>query len=101
MAERDVTKAILREYRARGAWAIKIHGDARQPRVIDILACYKGRFIGIEAKDGPKKDATPMQEETLRQIKSARGISIVAHHVGEAVEVLNQIDDAIAATLSR
>lgn len=90
--ESDVVKEILRLYKKRGAWAVKIHGGPMQARVVDILACYRGVFIAIEAKDGYGKEATARQLETLRQISNAQGMVVVAHDAQEALDVIAQID---------
>ena len=47
---------------------------------VDHLACYKGRFVGIEAKVWPKMP-TPRQARVLANIRDAGGWAIVAHSV--------------------
>ena len=44
--------------------------------VPDIIACHRGRFIGIECKAGKNKP-TKLQERNLAQIKDAGGIALV------------------------
>ena len=44
--------------------------------VPDIIACHRGRFIGIECKAGKNKP-TKLQERNLTQIKDAGGIALV------------------------
>ena len=44
--------------------------------VPDIIACHRGRFIGIECKAGKNKP-TKLQERNLTQIKDAGGITLV------------------------
>ena len=78
MAERDVIKAIQQLLHKRGAYAIKIHGGPYQPKTIDLLVCYRGRFIGIEAKDG-KKEPTPLQWQVIREIRDAGGTAFPAN----------------------
>lgn len=90
--EKRITNNIIKAYRSRGAWVIKIHGNVMQPQTIDLFACYKGRFIGIEVKDGYGKDATPMQLNTLLEIARAGGLTIVAHELSEAMSLLEAID---------
>ena len=91
--ERDIIKAILKVYHARGAYAVKIHGEYYQTITVDILACYRGHFIGLEVKDGYKRQVTPMQRHVLTEINLAGGISRVAHNVEEAVEILDEVDN--------
>jgi hypothetical protein len=44
--------------------------------VPDILACYRGRFIGIECKSGGNRP-TALQEKHLNDISHAKGQSLV------------------------
>ena len=44
--------------------------------VPDILACYRGRFIGIECKSGDNRP-TALQEKHLNNISDAKGQSLV------------------------
>lgn len=44
--------------------------------VPDIIACYKGKFIGIECKAKNNKP-TELQKYNMEQIKSNGGLSIV------------------------
>lgn len=41
-------------------------------KTLDYLMCMKGRFVAIEAK-APGKEPTPLQEESIRQIRAAGG----------------------------
>lgn len=91
MAERDVVRVILKNLRARGAYAIKVHGDGMQSVTVDILACYKGYFIGIEAKFDKNKP-TPIQLHVLSEIKNAGGYSLVAYSWENVASVLEEID---------
>lgn len=91
MAERDIVRKILKAIHDRGGWAVKVHGGPNQARTIDIHACYKGRFIGIEAKDG-REVPTLYQEFVLTEIEKAAGISLVAYGPEEVIWVMNYID---------
>lgn len=44
--------------------------------VPDIIACYKGRFIGIECKAG-KNEPTLLQKHNIREIERNQGLAIV------------------------
>lgn len=46
----------------------------------DIVACYKGLFIGIEAKAGKGK-TTALQEFNLARIKSNGGLALVINEM--------------------
>ena len=51
------------------------YGNAGAP---DFIVCYKGRFIGIEAKAGDGKP-TALQMHNLMEIRKAGGISYVVN----------------------
>ena len=44
--------------------------------VPDIVACYKGKFIGIECKANGNK-ATALQQKHLREISMQQGLSLI------------------------
>lgn len=91
---------ILKAFRKRGAWAVKIHGDAHQPKTVDILACYRGRFVAVEAKRLASQHATIRQRATLADIKKAEGRSGVAFSAEVALQLLDAIDEEIDAASS-
>jgi len=93
-----VQKKILRILAERGAYTLKIHGSAHQAKTIDIVACYRGRFIGIEVKRPAKVvKATPRQEYTLEEIREAGGIAFVTaepEHVSARLDAIDALEDA-------
>lgn len=56
----------------------------------DIEGCFNGRFVGIELKVWPNK-ATLIQLETIRRIKAAGGIAIVAYTIEEIDNALKEV----------
>ncbi len=58
----------------------------------DIIACYKGHFLGIECKAG-KGTTTALQDRELERIRSAGGISMVIneHNLHELKEHLDNL----------
>lgn len=56
----------------------------------DIIVCYKGKFIGFEAKVGYNKP-TSLQEATIKAIKRAGGKAVVVRSVEEVKQVLERI----------
>lgn len=43
---------------------------------LDFLICYNGKFCGIETKR-PGKEPTPLQRQTIREIRAAGGDTFV------------------------
>ena len=62
--------------------------------VPDIVACYNGRFIGIEVKADLKKNKpTALQQKNLREIDAAGGVALVidAYNLDHLKEVLDDL----------
>jgi Holliday junction resolvase len=72
-----VKKKIHALLKAHGAYAVNyIGGISANNGTPDILACLKGRFIGIEAKAGKNKP-TDLQTLNLKRIDDAGGLALV------------------------
>ena len=56
---------------------------------LDFTVCYKGRFIGIEAKrgDGVKSNPTPRQVFVMERITAAGGLAFVARSVKDVEDM--------------
>lgn len=59
----------------------------------DVLACYRGRFIGIELKS-KGKDATKLQKYRLQEIRDAGGLAFVIDTLAGFRETIKDIEDA-------
>ena len=94
MAEKAITNAIIAAYRKRGAFIEKIHATGYQRRGLpDLIAGYRGKFIGIETKQPKNKNGvTPAQSEVLLEIVEAGcwGVSVTSLH--DALLILDFID---------
>lgn len=55
-----------------------VTGGFGRSGVPDIIACYQGRFVGIECKAGKNKP-TALQEKNLIEIDIADGIALVVN----------------------
>lgn len=91
MREKNIENKIKSYLKSKGAYYVKYFGNQfSQVGVPDILACYKGRFIGIEVKN-EKGKTSPLQDVNLEQIKQAGGISLVARSVEDVQKVIDNI----------
>ena len=93
--ESAVVADILKYLRAHGAYAEKLHGDAIQAAVLDIMACYRGRFILLEVKRAANLEATARQKYTIAQVNMAGGISLKVSSVDEVAAILEAINDEL------
>jgi len=93
--ETKVKKAVTKILDKHGAYHFfpATHGYGRSG-VPDIVACHKGKFIGIECKAG-KGVPTALQLSELRLIEEAGGYSFVAREdtLDLVTTVLKDIDD--------
>jgi len=75
---------------------MKIHGgdDYQENGISDILGCYHGRFVAIEAKQ-PGGKASPLQLLFLKDVKKAGGFAAIVENMTELVEFMDNVDRKI------
>ena len=75
--EAKVKKKVVRILKEAGAYYFyPVTGGFGRSGVPDVVACYKGRFIGIECKAGKNKP-TPLQQKNLDDIIKGGGLAYV------------------------
>ena len=94
MLERDIVAAIKKYLASLGSdvffW--KEHGGPYGVSgVPDIICCYKGRFLGLEAKL-PGGRLTELQKRALDKINRAGGIARRVESVDDVKAVIGQAD---------
>mgnify|MGYP006281071681 CR=1 FL=1 len=93
--ETKVKRAVVKILDAHQAYHFfpATHGYGRSG-VPDIVACYKGYFIGIECKAG-KGVPTALQLRELRLIEQAGGFSMVVREDTTSLveQVMTELDD--------
>ena len=94
MPEKDIVAAIRRYLATLGedVFFWKEHGGAYGTSgVPDIICCYKGRFLGLEAKL-PGGKLTALQKRALERINRAGGIARRVESVDDVRDVIAQAD---------
>lgn len=86
----DVTK-ILKEYNA--YYFYPATGGFGRSGVPDIVACFRGQFIGIECKAG-NNTTTALQDRELANIALAGGHAIIINESN--IEEVRKVLDAIS-----
>jgi hypothetical protein len=93
-SEHSIQSSILKHCQRPGIRLIRINSGSTSHRVkgapagtSDLIGWKDGIFVAIEVKK-PGKDATPLQQAFLDDVKAAGGISGVARSVEEAVDIL-------------
>lgn len=86
----ETQSKIIKYLESQGAYVIKtiITNRAGVP---DVIACYKGVFIGIEKKEKNEK-VSVLQQLNLERIKQAGGYAIVAKSVEDVKDLLKEIN---------
>jgi hypothetical protein len=83
---------ILKQYSA--YYFYPVTGGFGASGVPDIIACYNGRFLGIEVKaDAKKRGPTALQKKNLDQINATGGVGVVidANNLDELAEVMKRL----------
>lgn len=93
MDEKRLQRLILRELdHVRDVWAFKTITTNRRG-VMDIIACVRGRFVGIEVKGSGKLNTlTPAQNIQIERVNSCGGIALAVDNLSEALSVINSVD---------
>ena len=89
--EQDIQTSIISYIKSIGGLPIKqnqigIYGQAGVP---DIIACIKGRFVGIEVKR-PGQKPKPIQEAFLDAINKKGGIGLWADNLDKVKDTLKK-----------
>lgn len=92
--EAKLSAAIVQVLRGRGAWAVKVAGGPTQHRGLpDIVASYRGYFIGLETKlPGKEGTLTKLQGQVLLDIRKSGGLAFTITSVRQADNLINAID---------
>ena len=77
--EAKVKKVVVKHLKSMGAYYFyPVTGGWGFSGVPDIVACFRGKFFGIECKAG-KGDTTTLQDRELDKIRKAGGVALVIH----------------------
>ena len=96
MTNEGIVKRKVKEFLiTRGAyWIISNTGEDIKVNVPDIVACYKGVFIGIEV-EAEDKQPTLLKQLTLANIIKAGGVGIVINefNLEDLKDVFEKLDE--------
>jgi|TARA_R100000789_G_scaffold92448_1_gene91014 hypothetical protein len=77
--EAKVKKVVVKQLKELGCYYFyPVTGGYGRSGVPDIIACFDGKFIGIECKAGKNKP-TPLQERNIDEINSCNGFALVVN----------------------
>ena len=88
---KDRIKAVLKR---NNIWYfMPIGGPFSAHGVPDFVCCWRGCFLGIEAKaPGKRKHTTENQKRTLSEIETHGGMTVVVDDVSQLIEFLEKND---------
>lgn len=94
--EESKLKMEIRDYiESRGGFWSNVQGGPYSKKGDpDIIACYRGHYVAIEAKDGDNS-MDEYQKTRLVQILKAGGIHIEAYSVKDVADVFDSIDSLL------
>lgn len=90
--ESNLQTKIIAYLKSQGAVVDNIHGSEYQASVSDLLICYRGRYIALEAK-GPDGSIRPGQRRRLRKVQKAGGIGEMVYGLEKVKEILRSINE--------
>lgn len=91
--EGKLSTRIMKEWRKRGAWCYKVHGNEYQMSgVPDISGVFAGRSVWCETKQTGNKPSR-IQWYRIKQIRKAGGLVVIAYSVTEALALLDHIEE--------
>lgn len=92
--EQRFKKEIKRYIESRGGfWSVVTGGAYSKPGDPDIVACFKGLYIGIEAKT-PTGVQSDWQKTRQEQIEESEGIYLLARDMDDVINLFDMIEKA-------
>ena len=89
--ESEIKRKIKKYLDSVGAfWSAVTGGAYSKPGDPDLIACFRGRYIAIEAKT-PRGVQSPIQKRRQREIMEAGGIYILARNTEDVEDVIEEI----------
>lgn len=93
MSEEGQLKTEIRKYLTGiGAfWSNIQGGPGSKPGDPDIVVCYKGHYIGLEAK-AHRGVQSPIQKRRMDEIRDAGGIYAIVRSLDDVKEIMESIE---------
>ena len=91
MQEQTIQKSIIK-YLKTISYVVKII-SATKAGVLDVIVCYKGRFIAFEVKTPDTKDDTSdLQEYNIREIIKNGGLAYVVWDLKQVKDIIKGLE---------
>ena len=91
MSEQAIQRAIIK-YLKTISYVVKII-SATKAGVLDVIVCYKGRFIAFEVKTPDKKNnVSDLQQHNINEIVKNGGLAYVVWELNQVKEIIEGIE---------
>ncbi len=91
--ESRLSRRIIARVEEEGGFAFKVQaGPTVKAGLPDIIACYRGLFVGLETKLPGAPGATPIQLHVHQEIRNASGCAYVVRSVADVIGILRSLD---------
>lgn len=90
--ESDIQSKILKYITSKGGYAVNVI-QAGKAGVPDIIACYRGAFLGIEVKL-PGNKPSAIQQQNLDMIRTEQGFAIIAYSTKDVKVLLEKVESS-------
>ena len=91
MTEQTIQRAIIK-YLKTISYVVKII-SATKAGVLDVIVCYKGRFIAFEVKTPNKKNnVSDLQEHNINEIIKNGGLAFVVWELNQVKEIIKGLE---------
>ena len=92
MSEQAIQRAIIK-YLKTISYVVKII-SATKAGVLDVIVCYKGRFIAFEVKTPDKKNnVSDLQQHNINEIVKNGGLAYVVWELKQVKEIIKGLED--------
>ena len=92
MTEQVIQKSMIK-YLKTISYVVKIV-SATKAGVLDVIVCYKGRFIAFEVKTPDTKDDTSdLQEYNINEIIKNGGLAYVVWELDQVKEIIKGLEN--------
>ena len=91
MQEQTIQKSIIK-YLKTISYVVKII-SATKAGVLDVIVCYKGRFIAFEVKTPDKKyNVSNLQQHNINEIIKNGGLAFVVWELNQVKEIIKGLE---------
>ena len=90
--EKNLQTQIIKYLKSQGAVVDNVVGNEFQSNIADLLVCYKGQYIALEAK-APNGVLSKGQRYRLIKVQKAGGIGEVIYSLEKVKNILKTIDE--------